>query len=87
MLGTLVREQVHFSPSWLLFDSTHFRLEIKFCKNNTCAVRLEGLFKKVMMHAYEVASRSIIRLPEAASAPSPSVQAESTSGENGQILN
>ena len=26
---------------------------------------MEGLFKKVMMHAYEVASRSIIRLPEA----------------------
>ena len=28
---------------------------------------------------------SIIRLPEAESAPSPSVQAESTSGESGQI--
>ena len=37
---------------------------------------MEGLFKKVMMHAYEVASCSIIRLPEAESAPSPSVQAE-----------
>ena len=35
---------------------------------------MEGLFKKVMMHAYEVASCSIIRLPEAESAPSPSVQ-------------
>ena len=42
---------------------------------------MEGLFKKVMMHACEVASCSIIRLPEAESAPSPSVQAESTSGE------
>ena len=41
---------------------------------------MEGLFKKVMMHAYEVASRSIIRFPEAESAPSPSVRAESTSG-------
>ena len=37
------------------------------------------------MHAYEVASCSIIRLPEAESAPSPSVQAESTSGKSGQI--
>ena len=46
---------------------------------------MEGLFKKVMMHAYEVASCSIIRLPEAESAPSPSVRAESTSGESGQI--
>ena len=43
---------------------------------------MEDLFKKVMMHAYEVASCSIIRLPEAESA---SVQAESTSGESGQI--
>ena len=42
---------------------------------------MEGLFKKVMMHA----SCNIIRLPEAESAPSPSVQAESTSGESGQI--
>ena len=42
---------------------------------------MKGLFKNVMMHAYEVASCSIIRLPEAESAPSPSVQAESTSGE------
>ena len=42
---------------------------------------MEGLFKKVMMHAYEVASCSIIRLPEAESARSPSVQAESTSGQ------
>ena len=46
---------------------------------------MEGLFKKVMMHAYEIASCSIIRLLEAESAPSPSVQAESTSGESGQI--
>ena len=46
---------------------------------------MEGLSKKVMMHAYEVASCSITRLPEAESAPSPSVQAESTSGESGQI--
>ena len=38
---------------------------------------MEGLFKKVMMHAYEVASCSIIKLPES-SAPSPSEQAEST---------
>ena len=45
---------------------------------------IEGFFKKVMMHAYEVASCSIIRLPEAESAPSPSVQ-ESNSGESGQI--
>ena len=46
---------------------------------------MEGLFKKVMVHAYEIASRSIIRFPEAESAPSPSVQAESTSRESGQI--
>ena len=46
---------------------------------------MEGLFKKVMSHAYEVASRSITRFPEAESAPSPSVQAESTSRESGQI--
>ena len=73
---------INYHKEWQLFYDSILQKMVNM--HRKIFKHMEGLFKKVMMHGYE-ASRSIIRLPEAESAPSPSVQAESTSGESGQI--